>query len=375
MGCGASSDAEPPAAAPVTTYAAPPPRDGESEWSLTVPASSLEEVAAGAVLPTSFLVVHDNKKPEAPRLSVVSLLTGTLSPVTIQDEGLAAAKDLEALFSIPPEIAGSDVPMYITMASCGDAFLFKVSLVDGTFVAHSVSPFKLVPPVIPDRPVIETNCEGARAYVDGGLLYLEYASRGGIGYTQLEDGTKPALVPWVARTPLDLSAIQAGTFAPDPTALDVSFWPVVDGDATVRQCADLGQAVGLAKYGQLHVAAYDDEENETDFRSYVVERLGAPEPGGEEAFKPLFKIYGAKIEAIVDLTPALSIFATDDESKGSYLSVFNRYSGLAWKVVVQVPEGLDPQLFGISGISPIDTYVPPPPEPEYVEERRDGDEE
>lgn len=33
--------------------------------------------------------------------------------------------------------------------------------------------------------------------------------------------------------------------------------PTVGGNPDVRQCADLGQAVGMARFGQLHAAAFD----------------------------------------------------------------------------------------------------------------------
>lgn len=39
-----------------------------------------------------FLAIHDNKRGDAPRLSVVSLADGVLHPVLIDDVGLAAAK-------------------------------------------------------------------------------------------------------------------------------------------------------------------------------------------------------------------------------------------------------------------------------------------
>lgn len=59
----------------------------------------------------------------------------------------------------------------------------------------------------------------------------------------------------------------------------------------MRQCADLGQAVGLARYGQLFAAAKDDEALERDFVSYIMERLpGAKMANGVEQYKPLYKI-------------------------------------------------------------------------------------
>lgn len=131
---------------------------------------------------------------------------------------------------------------------------------------HHVRRFKVLPPA--GAATSETNCEGARAYVDGGQLYLEYGSRGGV-----HNGVP--LVPWVARMPLDLAAIEAGRFVCDPAVLEVTYWPAtIDSDPLVRQCADMGQAVGMAKYGQLFAAAYDDEAQETHFRCVRVWQRG-----------------------------------------------------------------------------------------------------
>ena len=62
-------------------------------------------------------------------------------------------------------------------------------------------------------------------------------------------------------------AVRAGTFVCDPASLPVTHWPpTIDNDPLVRQCADMGQHIGLERYGQVYAAAYDDEEHETHFR-------------------------------------------------------------------------------------------------------------
>lgn len=350
MGCGSSS-----------TFStgqpekfSPPPLDGDGPWHLTVPVDDLDKATMGASIADFFLVIHDNKKADTPRLSVVSLKDGQLHPVDIMDSDLEkplhAAKDLECLFMVPKEVAGQPKNhWYITMTSIGDAWMFKVSMYGDSWIAHHVRPFKLLPPA--HAPPGDTNCEGARAFVENGSLYLEYGSRGGSN-----EGKQ--IMPWCARMPLDLQAIDDGTFVCDPAQLEVTYWPpAIDGDPLVRQCADMGQAIGLAKYGQMFAAAYDDEAHEVAFRSYIMERLPGAKPGGVENYKPLYKIPHAKIEAIMDLTREVGIFATDDEGKGAYICVLHRYSGLAWRVRVQPPEGADPRLYGVSGISPVDPSV------------------
>jgi hypothetical protein len=89
------------------------------------------------------------------------------------------------------------------------------------------------------------------------------------------------------------------------------------------------------RYGQLFNAAYDDEENEKDFASWIMERLPGAQTGGTEPFRPLFKVSGIKIEAIMDLTPDISLFSTDDEGHGSPLYVIHRHSGYAWSTKVR----------------------------------------
>lgn len=355
MGCGASSPEDtvvsaPPVQATPAAYS-PPPKDGESsEWSLTVPASSLAAVTNGATIPSMYLVVHDNKVDDAPRMSVIDIVDGCMYPVQVVDPGLAGAKDLEALLIIDKEVAGAKwhAP-YIAVTSIGDAWMFKVSRNNDVFVAHDVSYFKLVPPAGLESDTM--NCEGVRAFVDAGMLFIEWCNRGGF-----YDGVQ--LVPWVARMPLDLAAIASGYFVCDPAACEVSYLPaVIDGDATVRQGADLGQAVGMAKYGQLVAAAYDDEATETYFRSYIMEQLPGEGPDNVVNLKPLFKIYDCKIEGIMDVTPDVSIYSTDDESKGAFVCVFSRSTGLSWRVDLTLPEGADPQHYGMSGISPIDPSV------------------
>jgi hypothetical protein len=164
------------------------------------------------------------------------------------------------------------------------------------WVAHGVKSFE-VPQPAGENPE-HTNCEGARAYLEDGCLWLEYASRGGL----TDDGSQP-ITPWVARVPLDIKAVRKGRFEIDPARLDVTYWPAtLDNDPRVRQCADIGQAVGLARYGQLFAAARDDEATETHFVSYIMERLPGAQTGGVENVKPLFKLLGAKIEAVFDIT-------------------------------------------------------------------------
>ncbi|KXZ52384.1 hypothetical protein GPECTOR_9g428 [Gonium pectorale] len=372
LGCGASTDNGKAATAPVAAAPAdakpsvtatpaaeaapaaapaPAPKDGSSEWHLLTPVNDISQATAGAPVPGFWLVVHDNKDAGLPRLSVVSVANGSISPVRVKDKGrgLADAVDLECLFMVDAGVAGKKQPLYCAMTSAGKAWLFKLSMKKKKWVAHGVKAFEVPPPV--GNEASGTNCEGARAYMEDGKLWLEYANRGG-----RQDGVP--LKPWVARTPLDIRAIRKGEFEVDPAAMDVTYWPEsIDNDPDVRQCADIGQAVGMARYGQLFAAAKDDEVNEVHFVSYIVERLPGAQTGGVENFKPLYRLQGSKIEAIYDITKDVSIFATDDEGYGSWLTVLHRHSGAAWKVRVVPPEGHALRAYGISGISPADPAI------------------
>ncbi|KAG2441932.1 hypothetical protein HXX76_003537 [Chlamydomonas incerta] len=282
--------------------------------------------------------------------------------------GLSTAKDLECLWMVDAKVTGKKQPYYFAMTSIGDAWMFKISKRKKKWAAHGVHPFKVAAP--PGANTAQTNCEGARAYVENGQLWLEYASRGGRHQGQ-------PVAPWVVRHPLDVKAIRKGTFTVQPASLtDVTYWPsTVGGNPDVRQCADLGQAVGMARFGQLQAAAFDDEVHETGFFSYIMERLPGAQSGGVENLKPLFKLYGGKIEAIYDITKDLTLIATDDEGRGAYLTVLHRHSGAAWKVQVTPPGGADPRLYGISGISPVDPAIKKKKDESSSEEEEDSEEE
>lgn len=79
-------------------------------------------------MPNYYLVVHDNKKGDAPRLSVVSLHDGQLHAVRVKDKGrgLAAARDLECLWMVDGGVLGKPRPLYCAMTSKGEAWMFKV---------------------------------------------------------------------------------------------------------------------------------------------------------------------------------------------------------------------------------------------------------
>ncbi len=79
-------------------------------------------------MPNYYLVVHDNKKGDAPRLSVASLHNGALQAVRIKDKGrgLAAARDLECLWMVEGGVLGRARPLYCAMTSKGEAWMFKV---------------------------------------------------------------------------------------------------------------------------------------------------------------------------------------------------------------------------------------------------------
>ena len=62
-----------------------------------------------------------------------------------------------------------------------------------------------------------------------------------------------------------------------------------------------------------------------------MERLPLPPGATVEAYRPLFRVPGKKIEAILDLTPDLTVFASDDEGQGGWVCVFNKHTGTAYR--------------------------------------------
>lgn len=88
-----------------------------------------------------------------------------------------------------------------THAQTATALRPQISKRKKKWVAHGVHPFKVAAP--PGANTAHTNCEGARAYLENGQLWLEYASRGGRHQGQ-------PVAPWVVRHPLDIKVCAAG---------------------------------------------------------------------------------------------------------------------------------------------------------------------
>ncbi len=58
-------------------------------------------------------------------------------------------------------------------------------------------------------------------------------------------------VPLNAHRPPSALCPPQGTFEVRPAQMAVTYWPdALDGDPSVRQCTCLGQAVGMARWGQ-----------------------------------------------------------------------------------------------------------------------------
>lgn len=313
-----------------------------------------------------FLVVHDNKLPHEPRLSVLTLFpdrrTFNLTPVRV-DKRLSGSQDLEAVFLLPARTGAEEttIPpaMYVATQSNGKSYVFTLSSFRTGIRATTHGTFKLKPPM----RGVDVNIEGVRSYVsadDDHTVMIEYANRGGL----VEDAS--ARMPaWIVQVPWDASR-RRPAHVKTPGFRVAHIQPFLS-DPRIRQVSDLGcRANGNAQYGNVDAAAYDDEKTERDFFSYLYTRRPPLENGRGSSVVPtdvLFRVPRHKIEAVIDLDDRLTMWASDDESQGGVVALLNRTTGAQLVMLLDMMGGatssydtgvVQPKQLGISGIAPLE---------------------
>jgi hypothetical protein len=170
---------------------------------------------------------------------------------------------------IDARAAGTQQPLYAAMTAVGAAFLFKVSKTpQGEWLAHGVKPFTLVPS--PGEKTAGTTAR-ARAPI-WRAASCGWSTRRAAAWALTGSPSRPGwrATHWTCRCGAALEgaaasstaqracllfavrpsaqAIRKGTFKLEPAALDLTYWvPMLENKPLIRQCADLGQAVGMAR--------------------------------------------------------------------------------------------------------------------------------
>jgi hypothetical protein len=242
-----------------------------------------------------FLIVHDNKKKDEPRLAIINFQGQQpvkYSLVTWQEKTELPA-DLESLTSVPGKNS------FIALSSDGKAYVIKL---DSSNKSISViKQFNL--PKIPQG----SNFEAFDIQNIDGKLVAVWAHRG--------EADQPGIIYW-GIFDLDKYQITLTGFA----NLKVPF-----PDGNVRHISDLK----IDPSGIIFITSASDSGNDGPFQSavYVIGNLGWR--GKEIAFKqnpqlvPLYRSNYRKIEAL-ELVPGAigGVFVgTDDENLGSYVQL------------------------------------------------------
>lgn len=255
----------------------------------------------------SFLVVHDNKKPDQARFAVVNVALGTQDgPIPVHTTVLyvplawpanaAPPVDLEALTPVP-----GTPDTFLALASAGDVSEVKLVLKEQRI--EVVSSFRL--PGIRQND----NYEGIALYPVGGKLMAAWGHRG--------EGASPGILHW------GFIQLPGGTITETGSSEIVVPWP--EG-ANLRHISD----IVIDQQGNVYVSAASDAGDDGPFNGAIY-KVGsfAAVPEGKVSFQKLEKptelnrSQGYKIEGLVLMPGATPIFAagTDDENKGSSLYI------------------------------------------------------
>lgn len=246
----------------------------------------------------SFLVVHDNKRPDEGRLALVNI-QGTKQPEYTPLQWPANVEmpiDLEALSVVP----GVGPQTFMAATSNGRVYHLELN------ADNSLSILKIFD--LPNLPP-GTNIEGFGLQNIEGLLVAVYAHRGADG--------EPGIIYWGV---LDLATYQISQLGSSPLAVP---WP--RGGA--RHVSDLK----VNPVGVVFVSSDTDNGDDGPFQSavYVAGVLGAGDrqiqfhPNPE--LTPLYRFDFRKIEAL-ELVPGETgglIVGSDDENMGG--SVFHSW--------------------------------------------------
>ncbi|MEI6069013.1 MAG: hypothetical protein WCP96_16870 [Methylococcaceae bacterium] len=239
-----------------------------------------------------FLVVHDNKKSDQPRLSIVNWQNKqnpTLSPIKWCDQSLPI--DLEAITVIPGH--KND---YLVLESKGK--VTRIQLDPDKIACKTIARFE-IPTATP-----ESNMEGLALHCIKKHCLLAWAERG--------DDKTPAKLSWsgfnIEKNSLKKSSSAFNFKAPYP-------------ETDLRSISD----IAMDSEGAVWVSAASDPGDDGFFKSALY-KIGSFTKKGK--WLPSQKITSAatyesediKIEALV-FTPSGLIMATDDENKGAKIAI------------------------------------------------------
>jgi hypothetical protein len=241
------------------------------------------------------LVVHDNKKPDQGRVSIVKL-GGNVQPQYLPlrwQEGIELPRDLEGLTAVPGK------PLtYMALTSEGKVYHFSLNRTEDAIAVIKVFDLPSVPP--------ESNLEAlALTQVDGKVIAV-WAHRG--------EGKQPALLYWGH---LNLQTYQI-------SLIGTATLKVPLDNPHVRHISDLK----VDDAGVVYVTSASDSGDDGPFQSAVHVAGVVGRQGEILTFRPTLRLVPSyrdkyhKIEAIELLpgTTAGIVLGTDDESMGG--SVF-----------------------------------------------------
>lgn len=263
------------------------------EWYSLADQKTLSISGIAAIDSDRFLVVHDNKKPDQPRLNIVNWQNKqrpTLSPIKWCDQNLPI--DLEAITAVPGHKNN-----YLVLESKGK--VTRIQLDTDKAVCKTIAQFE-IPTATP-----ESNMEGLALDCIKKHCLLAWAERG--------DDKTPAKLSWsgfnIEKNRIKKSQTGSVAFkAPYP-------------ETDLRFISD----IAIDRKGMLWVSATSVPGDDGFFKSALY-KIGSFTkkikwiPSKKITPKAKYESEDIKIEALV-FTPSGLVMATDDENKGGKIAI------------------------------------------------------
>jgi hypothetical protein len=267
------------------------------EWHSLTDRKPLSISGIAAIDSDHFLVVHDNKIPEQPRLSIVNWQNNqrpTLAPIKWCDRNLP--QDLEAITTIPGH--KND---YLVLESIGK--VTRIRLDSDKAACKTIAQFE-IPTATP-----ESNMEGLVLHCIKKHCLLAWAERG--------DDKTPAKLSWfsynIEKNRINKS--QGGSIAFKAP------YPETD----LRSISD----IAIDCKGAVWVSATSDPGDDGFFKSALY-KIGSFTkknnwiPAKKITPETKYENEDIKVEALV-FTPSGLVMGTDDENKGGKMAIKYRY--------------------------------------------------
>jgi len=263
------------------------------EWNTLSDQRTLSMSGIAAIDSDRFLVVHDNKKPDQPRLNIVNWQNNqrpTLSPINWCDQNFPI--DLEAITAIP-----NHKNDYLVLESKGK--VTRIQLDPDKFACKTIAQFD-IPTATP-----ESNMEGLALYCIKKHCLLAWAERG--------DDKTPAKLSWssfnVEKSSVEKFKSGSVDFkAPYP-------------ETNLRSISD----IAIDGKGAVWVSSTSDPGDDGFFKSALY-KIGSFtkklnwSPSKKITPVNKYESENIKIEALV-FTPKGLVMATDDENKGGKITI------------------------------------------------------